>query len=169
MITGSVGAGKTTAIFSISDVDPITTESPPTDDVKKLKSSTTTSMDYGSFTKFGSKVHVYGTPGQKRFSFMSEVLTKGAGGLIILISNNQDDPVDELEYYLDNNKDFLTKNPAVIGITHMDESTKNISIYTDYIKKKQLNWPIIPIDARNADDVLGLIDQVIDAKFGGKS
>lgn len=168
VITGSVGAGKTTAIFSVSDKEPVTTESPPTDDVKNLKKSTTTSMDYGSFKKFDSKVHVYGTPGQKRFSFMSEVLTKGAGGLIILISNNQDDPLTELEYYLDNNAEFLTKNPAVIGITHLDVNSEHMSIYSGYMKKKKLSWPVIPIDARKKADVFELIDQVIQAKFGYK-
>lgn len=166
VITGSVGAGKTTAIFSVSDKEPVTTESPPTDDVKKLKNSTTTSMDYGSYKKLDSKVHVYGTPGQKRFSFMSEVLTKGAGGLIILISNNQEDPVTELEYYLNNNAEFLTKNPAVIGITHLDENDEHMSIYSDFMKKSKLKWPVIPVDARKKTDVFGLIDKVIQAKFG---
>ena len=79
VITGSVGAGKTTAIFSISDKAPVTTETKPTDDVLMMKATTTTSMDYGSYWYSSTtKVHVYGTSGQQRFGFMSDVLTKGS-------------------------------------------------------------------------------------------
>ncbi len=110
VITGSVGAGKTTAIKNISEVDPISTESVPTDEVAQFKASTTTSMDYGSFNhKLKRKINIYGTPGQKRFSFMSSILTKGASGLIILINNNQEKPLTDLAFYLKTNEEFLQK------------------------------------------------------------
>jgi signal recognition particle receptor subunit beta len=169
VITGSVGAGKTTAIHAVSEKPPITTETAPSDTVKEIKNTTTTSMDYGSYTNSDSKIHVYGTPGQQRFSFMSAVLTKGACGLIILITNNQDKPLEDLDHYLTNNKEFLSKKPAVVGITHLDvNSSHDISIYSDFMEKQGINWPVIPVDARKSADVLNLINHVTQAAFSPK-
>lgn len=162
VITGSVGAGKTTAIHAVSEKAPVTTETTPSDEIKKLKSTTTTTMDYGSYIHLGKKIHVYGTPGQKRFGFMSGVLTVGARALIILITNNQDKPLEELAYYLENNQEFLLKNPAIIGVTHLDVNKKHkISIYTEYMESQSIKWLVVPIDARKKKDVLKIIDQVI--------
>lgn len=155
VVTGSVGAGKTTAIKNISEVDPITTESVPTDQVADFKASTTTSMDYGSFNhKLKSKINIYGTPGQKRFSFMSPILTKGASGLIILINNNQEKPLTDLAFYLKTNEEFLKNNPAIIGITHCDKNKKNaLKKYILFTKRQGLKWPVVSIDARRTKDV----------------
>lgn len=170
VITGSVGAGKTTAIYAVSDKPPVTTETKPTDDVLMMKDSTTTSMDYGSYWySSATKVHVYGTPGQQRFSFMSDVLTKGAHGLIILINNNQDEPLEDLDYYLKHNEKFLLKSHAVIGITHLDVNRKhNIKMYTDFMQKQGIPWPVMPVDARKNSDILRLADKMIVTIFSPK-
>ncbi len=167
VITGSVGAGKTTAIGALSDKEPISTEAKPTDEVSLLKATTTTSLDYGTYNhSLKSKIHLYGTPGQKRFSFMGAILTEGASGLIILINNNQEEPLIDLKFYLTHNKEFLQSNHAVIGITHFDvNKTHGISEYTNFIGKFGMRWPVVPIDARESSDVLKLVDMIINATF----
>ena len=163
VVTGSVGAGKTTAIKNISEVAPISTEATPTDQVAQMKSTTTTSMDYGSFNhKLKSKINIYGTPGQKRFSFMSSILTKGASGLIILINNDQDKPLSDLAFYLKTNEDFLQEKPAIIGITHCDKSKKeDINKYIQFIKRQGLKWSVVPIDARKTNDVHNIVNLLL--------
>ena len=47
VFAGPVGAGKTTAIQSLSDIEVVRTEARASDDVKKLKDNTTVAMDYG--------------------------------------------------------------------------------------------------------------------------
>lgn len=167
VITGSVGAGKTTAIGSLSDKEPLTTEAKPSDEVSLLKATTTTSMDYGTFKhNLKSKIHLYGTPGQKRFSFMGAILTEGASGLIILINNNQEEPLTDLDFYLTHNEEFLQKNHAVIGITHFDvNNTHGIPEYTNFLGEFGMQLPIVPIDARESSDVLKLVDIILDATF----
>lgn len=167
VITGSVGAGKTTAIGCLSEKPPITTESKPSDEIALLKATTTTSMDYGTFHhSLKSKIHLYGTPGQKRFSFMGTILTEGASGLIILINNNQKQPLNDLSFYLRHNEEFLQSNHAAIGVTHFDmNKTHSISEYTNFIEKMGMQWPVFPIDARKDSDVLKLVDMIIDATF----
>jgi len=69
IFTGPVGAGKTTAIASISDVEPFSTDKLSTDMTAKRKAKTTVAMDYG-YMKLdsGETIHLYGTPGQERLT-----------------------------------------------------------------------------------------------------
>lgn len=163
VFTGSVGAGKTTAITSISDVPPIVTEAKPSDDVASRKSSTTVAMDYGQmFLEEGIKLHLYGTPGQRRFDFMCHILTKGALGLIVLVNNSNPSPLEDLDYYLNLNADFLKEKPAVIGVTHLDESdSPSLDDYYSILGERGEIWPVFRADARNKDDMVILIDALI--------
>ena len=82
IFTGPVGAGKTTAISSISDVEPFCTEQTATDETKSRKDLTTVAMDYGMLKlNCGELIHLYGTPGQSRFDFMWDILLQGGIGL----------------------------------------------------------------------------------------
>jgi signal recognition particle receptor subunit beta len=156
VFTGSVGAGKTTAIDAISEIDPITTEVKPSEDsVLARKSTTTVAMDYGELTLDAeTKLYLYGTPGQRRFDFMSHILMKGALGLLILIDNTHQTPFEELDYYLNLNAEFLLTNPAVIGVTHYDEVFHpSIDDYYHVLKERGDFWPVIQVDARKPEDV----------------
>lgn len=156
VFTGSVGAGKTCAIRSISEIDPVTTDVKSTEAaVLKRKSTTTVAMDYGYLTLENNKrLCLYGTPGQRRFDFMSHILTKGALGLIILIDNSHEEPMAELDYYLNLNAAFLLENPAVIGITHMDKvESPDIEDYYNVLNERGDEWAVIRVDAREKDDI----------------
>lgn len=163
VFTGSVGAGKTTAITVISEVPPIVTEARPTDDVAQRKHSTTVAMDYGQLTLTdGAKLHLYGTPGQRRFDFMCHILTQGALGLIVLVNNANPNPLEELDYYLNINADFLRNRPAVIGVTHFDESPKpNLDDYYASLEERGEFWPVFAADARSKDDLVVLINALL--------
>jgi signal recognition particle receptor subunit beta len=163
VFTGSVGAGKTTAITAISDVPPIVTEARPSDDVASRKSTTTVAMDYGQLMlDDGSKLHLYGTPGQRRFDFMCHILTRGALGLIVLVNNSQPDPLEDLDYYLNVNADFLKGRPAVIGVTHLDVvETPSLDDYYASLAERGEIWPVFRADARERDDMVVLIDALM--------
>lgn len=164
VFTGSVGAGKTTAIKEISEVDPISTEVAPSESsVLKRKKTTTVAMDYGELTlDGGDKIYLYGTPGQRRFDFMCHILTEGALGLIILVDNTHEDPLGELDYYLNLNAAFLQKNPAVIGVSHFDTSTNpSIDDYYAALEERGNSWPVMSVDARESDDIVILLNMLI--------
>ncbi len=164
VFTGCVGAGKTTAIETISEIDPVKTEAKPTEQsILNHKSSTTVALDYGELTlEDNSKLYLYGTPGQRRFDFMSHILTKGALGLLILIDNSHKSPLEELDYYLNLNAEFLTKNPAVIGITHYDQSMQlTVDDYYTVLKEHGDFWPVIHADARKPEDVTLLLHTLL--------
>ncbi|MGZ8245518.1 GTP-binding protein [Methylomagnum sp.] len=160
VFTGSVGAGKTTAISAISEVPPVTTDVRASEaEVAARKSTTTVAMDYGLLTLAnGVKLHLYGTPGQRRFDFMCHILTKGALGLIILLDNTHPDPMGELDYYLNLNAAFLRTSAAVVGVTHCDMKARpSIQDYYDGLAERGDPWPVVHVDARDAGDVSILI------------
>lgn len=164
VFTGCVGAGKTTAIATISEVVPISTEAKPTEEsVVRRKSTTTVAMDYGELTlEDGEKVYLYGTPGQRRFDFMCHLLTKGALGLVVLVDNTHPDPMGELDYFLNLNAEFLNQGAAVIGVTHYDLSTKpSVDDYYQCLSERGDPWPVLNVDVRKSDDVSMLLNTLL--------
>lgn len=158
IFTGPVGAGKTTAIASISDIEPFQTEEFASDETKKMKANTTVALDYGLIKlEDGECIHLYGTPGQERFDFMWDILTEGGIGLILLLNNNNPDPVKDLEFYLNAFKDFISETSIAIGVTRMDDQPRpNLDDYHKVLEKHQLICPVFEVDARNAKDIIML-------------
>jgi len=163
IFTGPMGAGKTTAIGAISEVPPISTEVHCSDEGKLRKETTTVAMDYGYFTlEDGSRIHLYGSPGQERFDFMWNILTKGGIGLVLLIDNARPDPLADLVLYLDAFKDFIEQTGAVIGITRLDVSNRiMLSDYTDKLLERGQIFPTFEVDVRISNDVKILIHALL--------
>ncbi len=163
LFTGPVGAGKTTAIQTMSDVPVITTDEQATDMTKDRKGHTTVSMDYG-YINIGKKerIHLYGTPGQERFDFMWDILKNGAAGLILLIDNSRKNPQQDLKFYTKSFKEFIDKGELVIGITRMDEQSKpTINDYRGWLKELSISAPIFSVDAREKTDISSLIQALL--------
>jgi len=160
---GSTGAGKTTALNTISDSPPIHTEARPSDMVRRQKSETTVAMDYGELILTnGKKLRLYGTPGQVRFEFMSEILCKGAMGLVLLANNALDNPMHELTYYLRLHRDFIKKTGAVLAVTHMDRrAAPTLEEYERYLARDKWDIPVLSVDVRNRDQVLRALDTLV--------
>jgi len=163
IFTGPVGAGKTTAIESISDVPPIKTDATASDMTKNRKSSTTVAMDYGIMNLAGGeKIHLYGTPGQERFDFMWEILTTGGIGLILLLDNTRADPFQDMKFFLDSFQSFIAKTNVAIGVTQMDLSDKPaIHDYHVQLQGMGLNPPVFCVDARIKNDVSLLVQSLL--------
>lgn len=162
IISGPVGAGKTTAIAALSDIPPVTTEQLASDETRQLKPMTTVAMDYGVIRLGESeRIHIYGTPGQERFDFMWEILSQGAIGLVLLISNARADPYADLTQFLAAYKLFAEQNRLVIGITQMDRETKpNLNDFRRRLLADGLHIPVFEVDARCRQDI-SLLVQVL--------
>ena len=170
IITGPVGSGKTTAINSLTDQQSVKTDMPVSDAVTLARKSTTTvAMDYGTLAindEAKSTVHVYGTPGQERFDFMWEILTKGADALIILLDNNRNYPFRDLKFFSEQFADFIAdKGRLIIGITRLDIREPLLpEVYEDWMQQLELEAEIINIDPREKQDILNLIHKVLELK-----
>src|ERR687896_2084194 len=86
VVTGPFAAGKTTLIETISEVAVVGTERDVTDGAKAVKSRTTVAMDFGRISFAGGlSLFLFGTPGQRRFDMMWEILSEGMLGFIMLV------------------------------------------------------------------------------------
>ncbi len=155
IFTGPVGAGKTTAITSISDVPPVKTDAAASDMTKNRKAATTVAMDYGIMNlEDGEKIHLYGTPGQERFNFMWDILTVGGIGLILLLDNTRADPFQDMRFFLDSFNGFISDTSVAIGVTQMDLSSKpTIEDYHRQLQALDLKPAVFSVDAREKNDV----------------
>lgn len=159
IFTGPVGAGKTTAIASISDIPPVSTEARPTDDTAKIKAKTTVAMDYGVMQLGdGSKLHLYGTPGQERFNFMWEILTQKGIGLVLLVDNRREDPLEDMRHYLESFRDFISATAVVIGVTGMDVKCRpGLYSFQTRLMEMGIKAPLFEVDVRRREDVKTLL------------
>jgi len=164
ILIGSVGSGKTTAIQSVSEKPAISTESKATEaDALHRKQTTTTAMDYGQLQLNGKKIHLYGAPGQRRFDFMIPVLSVGASGMIVVIDNGAEKPLEELDYYLETHRSFLQKKPTMITVTHYDDTCTKTTLfdYHQYVRERGFSLPIMIMDARKPEQVLKTLEKFI--------
>lgn len=163
VFTGPVASGKTTAINAISGITTVATEEIATDKTKDLKKNTTVAMDYGMLKMpSGDIVHIYGTPGQERFSYMRDILTEGSLGLILLINNNSSTPFKDMDYYIAAFNEFINKTSLVIGVTHMDETNKpSIKNYHNYLSSKRKKYPVFEVDPREDRDIKILLQALL--------
>ncbi|MDO9213519.1 MAG: ATP/GTP-binding protein [Methylococcales bacterium] len=163
IFTGPVGAGKTTAINSISDLPPIKTDAAASDMTKSKKSATTVAMDYGVMNlPGGEKLHLYGTPGQERFDFMWDILVTGGIGLVLLLDNTRADPFVDMKFFLDAFDKFIGDTAVAVGVTQMDVSAKpTIEDYQVQLGGMGLKLPVFAVDARVRNDVSILIQSLL--------
>src|SRR5690349_20453287 len=108
LVAGHFGVGKTTFVASVSEVPPLQTEEVLTgagvgiDDLSGVESKATTTvvMDFGRITVREDLVlYLFGTPGQQRFTFLWDELSRGAIGAVILADTRRlDDTFDCVDY-----------------------------------------------------------------------
>ena len=98
VVAGGFGVGKTTFVGAVSEIAPLTTEAAMTtasvgvDDLTAVSSKTTTTvaMDFGRITLGQDLIlYLFGTPGQDRFWFMWDDLSRGAIGAVVLVDTRR--------------------------------------------------------------------------------
>jgi uncharacterized protein len=160
LFAGPMGAGKTTAIRSISEIEPISTEVENTDFAESSKAETTVAMDYGELTlDTGHKLRLYGSPGQRRFEFMWPLLAEGALGVVVLLDNSRPDPLADLADFLSAFGSQIGAGRVVVAVGRLHSHPQpSLDDYLDAVASRGHFLPVVDADVRRRDDVIGVLD-----------
>jgi signal recognition particle receptor subunit beta len=169
LVAGGFGVGKTTAVTTISEIAPLTTEAEMTSvaagiDDNSLtpgKTTTTVAMDFGRITIDDSiKLYIFGTPGQDRFGFMWADLARGAlGALVMVDSRRLDDCYAAVDYFERMGLPFVVAVNEFDGVLAHDLDTVRWALAVDP------SVPVISFDARRflsvRDAILLILEEAL--------
>jgi small GTP-binding protein len=110
VVTGPFSVGKTEFIRTISDIPIVSTERRITDRLKSEKEETTVAMDYGQVRLGTDMFHLHGTPGQARFDFMWEILSKEMNAFVVLVDSCNPDTLLDAKRLIRTFSRFCRKN-----------------------------------------------------------
>jgi signal recognition particle receptor subunit beta len=157
VVAGGFGVGKSTFVNTISEIEPLQSEATMTsasaevDDLSQIasKRTTTVAMDFGRIALTPEIVlYLFGTPGQERFQFMWNELSRGAIGAVVLADTRRlGDCFSAIDY-------FETRNlPFVLGVNPFDgRRTHQIKAIREAVQVDD-HVPMLYCDARDRGDV----------------
>ncbi len=120
VVTGPFSSGKTEFIRSVSEIDVVSTERKITTDAEKIKETTTVAMDFGRITVDEDLVlYLFGTPGQRRFDFMWEILSEGMLGFIVMVDSTRPETFREARSILETFRAYAP-TPYVVAANKQD-------------------------------------------------
>lgn len=166
VVAGGFGVGKTTFVGSVSEITPLSTEAPLTqlsvgvDDLSAVtgKGATTVAMDFARRTIDAALVlYLFGTPGQDRFWFMWDDLTRGAVGAVVLIDTRRaDDAFAAVDFFEDRGIPFVVAVNAFDGAPRYPaEALRDALVLAPDV-------PVLVCDARRSSTVIDVLVALVE-------
>ena len=166
VVTGPFSAGKTTLIKAISEVTVLGTERDVSDASKSKKSRTTVAMDFGRISFADDlSLFLFGTPGQKRFEVMWDVLSEGMIGFILMVSAADEESIKDSKHILEHFKSRADV-PFVVGVSHLDKADADSAELQEQIHEQlglDGSTQVVPCDPRDREQVKQLVLRVLSA------
>lgn len=156
VVAGPVGAGISTFIETISEIQVVRTKHPATTaETQNLKPQATLAIDFGRLLLTPRMaVHLYGTRCQIRFDSMWDLLIQRAHGYVLLVAAHQPDQFEVACYIHRCLRERITA-PFIVGVTHVDEKTAWSA--RDVLLALDLDWhnrpPVIAVNANDRRSV----------------
>ena len=164
VIAGGFGVGKTTLVGAVSEIVPLRTEALMTeasrnlDDLSLLpdKQTTTVAMDFGRITLEDDLVlYLFGTPGQNRFWFMWDDISRGA--IVVLVDTRRlAECFGAVDYFEQRGVPFIVAVNCFDGklLHHLDDVREALQLGSDI--------PLIACDARERESVKEVLITVVE-------
>src|SRR5512133_1643826 len=120
VVTGPFNSGKTEFIQSVSEINVVSTERKISSEAERVKDTTTVAMDFGRITVDQDLVlYLFGTPGQRRFDFMWEILSEGMLGFIVMVDSTRPETFREARSILETFRAYAP-TPYVVAANKQD-------------------------------------------------
>ncbi|GGQ10059.1 GTP-binding protein [Streptosporangium pseudovulgare] len=174
LVAGGFGAGKTTLVGSVSEIEPLRTEETLThqgigiDDLSGVegKKTTTVAMDFGRITIGDDyRLYLFGTPGQERFWFLWDELALGALGAVVLADTRRlADCFPSLDYFERRETPFIVAVNCFDGARRydLDEVRLGLTLHEDI--------PVVMCDARRRESgkevLITLVEHAMRMRLG---
>ncbi|TDB88843.1 ATP-binding protein [Actinomadura sp. KC216] len=167
VVAGGFGAGKTTLIGSISEIEPLTTEEilteagEPIDSLDGVhgKVTTTVSLDHGRRTLTVPEpmmLQLFGTPGQDRFRFLWDDLSQGAVGAVVLADTRRlADSFPSIDYFEERG------TPFVVAFNHFDGADRYTTGHVRNALDLPERVPVVDCDARDFGSTLTVLKTLV--------
>ena len=124
VVSGPMGAGKTTFISTIAQKSLVAAETGPPDDDD---ADSSVGMDFATYAipdpAGDIELRLYGMPGEERFRFMWELLAEGADGLVMVVDGRDPETWQEALSQIAVVR-AVAAAPGIIAVNHQhDEAT----------------------------------------------
>ena len=120
VVTGPFSSGKTELIQTISEIEVVATDRTITRESERIKSKTTVAMDFGRITIDEELIlYLFGTPGQRRFDFMWEILSEGMLGFVVMVDSTRPETFREARRILDTFRSY-SPVPYIVAANKQD-------------------------------------------------
>jgi len=160
VVTGPFNSGKTEFVTAASDIPVVETEKNITTEDKGIKAHTTVAMDYGRITVGEHTVHLYGTPGQTRFSFMWEILASEMQGFIVLVDSTDPHSFPEAAELIQQFSGYV-EVPYVIAANKSDLEGQVSDADIRKGTRVDENVPVVDSVAIEADSVRNVVGEMV--------
>jgi small GTP-binding protein len=173
VVTGPFNSGKTEFIQTVSEIDVVSTERKITSAAERVKESTTVAMDFGRITVDDELVlYLFGTPGQKRFDFMWEILSEGMLGFIVMVDSTRPETFREARGILETFRAYAP-TPYVVTANKQDKEDAWDVEDMRIALRLDKNIPLIPTVAMDKESVksvlINLLTNILKEIEGKKS
>ncbi|WP_228373452.1 GTP-binding protein [Demequina gelatinilytica] len=159
VVAGPFGSGKTTFVTAAVDGKALGSEHAVSDSTRALKEGTTTAMDHGSLDVAGTRVTLFGTPGQERFSFMWPVLAQGMHAYVLVLDAGRLQARAQMRSIVRAFAGFAPGVPFVVAANRWDETALPAAELAAFIEVPE--DAVVACDPRERDSCLALLEHVV--------
>jgi uncharacterized protein len=165
VVAGGFGVGKTTFVGAVSEVPPMSNEAWMTEAGEGVddlppgnKSTTTVAMDFGRITlRPDLLLYLFGTPGQARFWFLWDDLSRGALGAVVLVDTSRIDDSFAAINYFENDSEL----PFVVAVNQFEgKPVHDLDEVRDALALDPA-VPLVTCDARDRASTIATLTELV--------
>ncbi|WP_410615041.1 GTP-binding protein [Amycolatopsis sp. lyj-109] len=165
VVAGGFGVGKTTFVGAVSEVPPMSNEAWMTEAGEGVddlppgnKSTTTVAMDFGRITlRPDLLLYLFGTPGQARFWFLWDDLSRGALGAVVLVDTSRIDESFAAINYFENDSEL----PFVVAVNQFEgKPVHDLDEVRDALALDPA-VPLVTCDARDRASTIATLTELV--------